>query len=387
VISPSPQLEPFRLHVAQAVLDDLDRRLAATRLPPATPDEPWRWGADLSYMRALLARWQAGFAWRDWEARLNSYPQYLAHIDRTDVHFLIERAPSPDALPIVLTHGWPGSVFELIDLVDPLAHPERHGGSAKDAFTVVLPSLPGFGFAPAPSSLLTPRDVASLWRRLMEDVLGFDRYVAHGGDTGATITSWMGFDRSSRLRAIHLNTAVLFAEWTLETQPPDQEEIAYLSSQQHRLSGEDAYQHVHAEKPATLGFALTDSPLGLAAWIAEKFHGWTAPGEATLNTIPVDHVLATVTSYWVGASQPIHWMYQSLRDLSGYRLPAGRRVDTPTGFCLFPKDIVVSPPRSWLERAYAVASLSVANTGGHFPGVESVKYLVDDIRNFFRAYR
>jgi microsomal epoxide hydrolase len=369
------------------VLDDLDRRLAFTRLPDPVPGEPWRWGADLAFMRALLAHWREGFDWRRWEGRLNAYPQYLARIDDDEIHFLIERGSGGAPLPIILTHGWPGSVFELVELIDPLAHPERYGGAADDAFTVVVPSLPGFGFSPAPSSLLKPQDVALLWRGLMEEVLGFDRYVAHGGDTGAAITSWMGLDHRRALPAIHLSNAVLFAGWTLEAHPAVGEEAAYLTQQQERLKGEDAYQHLHAEKPATLGFALADSPIGLAAWITEKFHGWTAPGDPTLTSIPLSHILANVMAYWLSRSQPVHWMYQSFRDLSGYALPPGRRVDTPTGFTLFPKDIVVPPPRSWLERAYNVAAVRVATNGGHFPGIESAALLCDELRGFFRRYR
>jgi microsomal epoxide hydrolase len=221
----------------------------------------------------------------------------------------------------------------------------------------------------------------------MREVLGFSHYVAHGGDTGATITSWMGLEADPAFPAIHLNTAVLFADWTLEDSPPDDEEKAYLQRQQTRMAGEDAYQAVHAEKPATLSFAMADSPVGLAAWIVEKFHGWTAPGAKTLSTIEADHMILNIMPYWLGRSHPVYWLYQSLRDLSGYRLPVGRRIETPAGFCLFPNDIVVPPPRRWLERAYNVASLTVASEGGHFPGMEKPDLLVRDIQDFFRSYR
>lgn len=382
-----PALAPFRLAVPETTLADLDRRLATTRWPAPAPGAPWRWGTDLDFMQSLVTHWRERFDWRHWEARLNAYPQYMAAMGDVDVHFIVEQGSGDNPLPLILTHGWPGSPFELIALIDPLAHPERYGGATADAFTVVVPSLPGFGLSPAPDTILGPRELASTWHCLMKDVLGFDRYVAHGGDTGATISSWMGLDHLPQLPAIHLNTPVVIADWTLESSPPDADEADFIERQRQRLSGEDAYQHLHAEKPATLSFALTDSPVGLAAWIAEKFHGWTAPGEQMLSTISLDHIIANVMVYWTGASAPVHWLYQSFRDMSGYRLPPGRRIDTPTGFCLFPNDIVVPPPRQWLERSYNVANVTLATQGGHFPGIESVELLTNDMRDFFRGHR
>jgi microsomal epoxide hydrolase len=381
------RLEPFRLTVPDSVLQDLHTRLRLARWPIDVPDEPWRWGTDAGFLRPLIDHWTNSFDWRAWEGRLNEFPQFIATIDALDVHVLIEQGSGDNPLPIILTHGWPGSVFELLPLVSQLAHPERYGGSTDDAFTVVVPSLPGFGLSRPPPVLLTPRALAATWHRLMREVLGFSRYVAHGGDTGATITSWMGLDTDPSFPAIHLNTAVLFADWTLANRPLDDQEKTHLARQQQRLAGEDAYQAVHAEKPATLSFSLSDSPLGLAAWIVEKFHGWTAPGARTLSIIDADHLILNIMPYWLGRSHPVHWLYQSLRDMSGYRLPGGRRIETPSGFCLFPNDIVVPPPLRWLERAYNVASLTVAAKGGHFPGLETPEFLTEDIRTFFKPYR
>lgn len=382
-----PALHPFQLNVPQEVLTDLQRRLDAVRWPRAAPGQPWQWGADLGFMQSLVTYWRNHFDWRHWEARLNAFPQFLARAGGLDVHVLVAEGAGPHPLPLILTHGWPGSIFELLELVEPLTHPERHGGSIDDAFTVVLPSLPGFGLSPPPHELISPQQIALAWHELMSDVLGFDRFVAHGGDTGATVVSWMGLDRKPSLSAIHLNTPVLFADWTLPAQAVDAEEAAYLERQRARLRGEDAYQHLHAEKPATLSFALADSPVGLAAWIAEKFHGWTSPGAPGLQAVRLDAILVNTMVYWCGASHPVHWQYQSLRDLTGYRLPAGRRVETPTGFCLFPRDIVVPPPRRWLERAYHVADITLAPEGGHFPALENVELLVQDLRAYFRRFR
>jgi microsomal epoxide hydrolase len=386
-VSSGEALQPFRLAVPDAVLADLEGRLANIRWPTPAPGPAWRWGTDQTYLRALIDHWRNRFNWRHWEARLNRHANHIATINGVDVHFLIEQGSGPAPLPIILSHGWPGSVFELIGLVEPLAHPERFGGDASDGFTVVVPSLPGFGFAPAPPRILSPQDVALLWHRLMGDVLGFPRYVAHGGDTGATVTSWMGMTRHPSLAAIHLSNAVLQPLGDLAAIPPDAEEAAFIERQTSRIRGEEAYQHLHAEKPETLAYALTDSPVALAAWIVEKMHGWTDRADAGLSAIGMDAILADVTAYWIGGSLPLHWMYQTLRDMSAYALAAGQRVETPTGFCLFPNDIALPPPRKWLDRAYNVASLFVADAGGHFPGLECPDLLATDIRTFFAAYR
>lgn len=381
------RLRPFRVQVDDEALADLDRRLAATRWPDPPPGPEWRWGTSLTVMQDIVAHWRTGFDWRTWEARLNAHEQYLARLAHGEVQVLVERGSGADPLPIVLTHGWPGSVFELIDLVEPLAHPERFGGSPDDGFTVVLPSLPGFGFSPAPDRVIGPRDVAGMWHELMTDLLGFPRYVAHGGDIGASVTSWLGLDHGHAIPAIHLNTATLQAMWTLADRPPDAEEQAWLERADIRRTGEKAYQNVHGEKPATLSFGISDSPVGLAAWIIEKFHGWTVPDAPGTPPLDRDHLIANVLTYWFGTCQPVHWMYQALLDMSGYRAPDGCRVDVPTGFCLFPDDIATPPPDAWLRRAYAVARVTRAPSGGHFPGIENGALLVDDIRGFFRAYR
>lgn len=380
-------MRSFRLETPEEDMRDLERRLAAIRWPRTSPGAAWQWGASASFMHQLVTHWQTGFDWGAWQDRLNAHEQFLVTISGTELHVVVEQGSGPDPLPLVLTHGWPGSVFELIDLIPRLAHPERFGGSVQDAFTVVVPSLPGFGFAPPPDHIMTPQEVAGLWHDLMTGPLNFDRYVAHGGDTGATVTSWMGLTRQDCLPAIHMNTPVLHSEMDGNEAPLDTDEIDFLTRQQVRIAGEDAYQHIHAEKPDTLAFSLADSPVGLAAWMVEKFHGWTEPDSPMLTAIGMDHILANVMAFWVGRSHPVHWMYQSLRDLSGYKLPAGQRVETPTGFCLFPNDIVVPPPRRWLERAYHVTHLTVASSGGHFPGIEQPDYLANDIRNFFQSYR
>ncbi len=379
---------PFRVPVDEAAIADLHRRLDAVRWPEVQPPgAAWQWGTDADALKGLVHHWRERFEWRAWADRLNIYRQEMVRLAHGDIHVLIEPGSGRNPLPLILSHGWPGSVFELIDLVEPLAHPERFGGDAEDGFTIVLPSLPGFCFSPPPDRLIGPRETAAMWHALMTDVLGFERYGAHGGDIGSAITAWLAFDHPEPLVAIHMNNAVMRAGGTRKAKPLTPEEQAFVELQLRRLEGERAYQNVHGEKPVTIAYAFADSPVALAAWVLEKMHGWTTPAAPGLPPLDIDHMLADISAYWFGHCSPASWMYQALLDGSGYALPPGSRISVPSGFCLFPNDIASPPPRVWLERTFAVAHMAVHETGGHFPGIEQPALLTDDIRGFFRAYR
>ena len=287
-------------------------------------------------------------------------------------------------MPLVLTHGWPGSPVELFDLIAPLAHPERYGGSVEDAFTVVVPSLPGCGFSDAPPAPVSPREVGRWWAWMMREVFGFDRYIAHGGDWGAVIASWMGVDRPEGLAGVHLNTAVLQPVSSFDGDPPSAEESAHMQRVATRLAGETAYQQAHGFKPLSLSYAMTDSPAGLAAWILEKFHDWTIKGDPADPPFDIDHLITNIMFYWLGDNQAASWMYRYLVDMTGFVLGPGERCSVPTGFCLYPDDIAVPPPDSLLRRAHEVVHVTRAPAGGHFPGIEHPDLLAADIRQFRR---
>jgi len=377
--------EAFRIAVPEAALTDLKERLARTRWPTPAEGPDWALGTSTPYMKDVVAHWRDRYDWRAWEARLNGFEQYRVPLGGMQIHCLVERGSGPDPMPVVMSHGWPGSAIELIEMIEPLAHPERFGGKVEDAFTVVVPSLPGCGFTTAPKGPISPREVGKLWGELMRDAFGFERYIAHGGDWGAVINSWMGVDRPPGLIGLHLNTAVLQAAWTFETQPLTPEEQAHAERMAARQVGETAYQIVHATRPLSLAYGITDSPAGLAAWILEKFQAWTVPrGSDAPPPFDLDHMISNVMFYWLGDAQAVSWMYKYLVDRSGFVLPAGARVTTPTGFCLFPNDIAVPPPDAWLKRAYDVVQVTRAPAGGHFPGVEHPQVLVDDLRAFRR---
>lgn len=379
--------EPFRIEVPEHVLADLKERLARTRWPIEARAAPWRWGTSLDYLRAVVDRWRDGYDWRRWEAALNRWPQYRATIGGRKVHFVLEPGSGPRPLPLLITHGWPGSFAEFLDVIGPLAHPERHGGDASDAFTVVAPSIPGYAFSDPPDAPITPRDVAGLWRELMVGVVGCDTWVAQGGDWGAVITSWLALDHPGHVRAIHLNMPGLRPWIGPGSTPVDAEEAAWIAGARRRLAREGAYQRIQGTKPQTLAYALTDSPVGLAAWILEKFQGWTAPGVAAAPPFDTDWLITNVMLYWLGGMNAAMWLYCSLVDGTAAALGPGQRVETPTGLLLFPDDLVAPPPARWIERAYHVVHRRDADAGGHFAALENGAALVDDVRAFFRRFR
>ena len=380
--------EPFRLEVPDTVLRDLAARLALARFPETEPDgPPWRYGVPREYLRDVVDYWQTGYDWRTWEARLNRFPQYRVPIGGGRVHFVLECGSGERPFPLVLTHGWPGSFAEFIDVIEPLAHPERFGGDVADAFTVVVPSLPGYGWSDAPPAPIHPREVAERWRVLMADVLGFRRYGAQGGDWGSAVTSWLALDPPPELAAIHLNMVSLRPVIDDTTPPLDEAERRWLAQSKARREGELGYQQIQGTKPQTLAYGLTDSPIGLAAWILEKFHGWTIQGRDAPPPFDPNHLLTNVMLYWLTGINAANWMYCSTVAGTSGALGRGERVEVPTGVMLFTDDLAVPPPSRWIERAYNLVHRTDAATGGHFAAMQCGGALVEDIRAFFRPYR
>jgi pimeloyl-ACP methyl ester carboxylesterase len=379
--------QPFLIAVPDDALLDLRERLARTRWPNEPRGPAWSYGTSLAYMREVADYWSSRYDWRRAEVELNSHTHYKANIDGKQVHFLVEIGSGPAPMPLLLTHGWPGSIVEFLDIIDPLAHPELHGGKLEDAFTVIAPSLPGYGFSDPPDAPISPRDIGHIWHKLMSQVLGATRYVAQGGDWGAVVTSWLALDHPGALAAIHLNMVGLRPALGAGAPPPTPEEQAYFTAAQRRREREIAYQQIQGTKPQTLSYGLTDSPIGLAAWILEKFHGWTIPGQGAPPPFAIDRLLTNVMLYWLAGINGANWLYCSIVDGTAAALKPGERVAVPTGLCLFPNDLLMPPPRSWVERAYNVAQYRVAPSGGHFPALENGPLLIQDMRCFFAQYR
>lgn len=386
-INSNSTVKPFSIVIPDAELTDLDTRLKLTRYPLAPPGAGWRYGTDKTFMERLVKHWRDDYDWRGVEQRLNEFPQFLANIDGYDIHFIHVRGSGRDPLPLILTHGWPGSFVEFENVIEPLAHPERFGGNADDGFDVVVPSIPGYGWSSAPRDPITTRDIAPLWDKLMTNVLGYQRYVAQGGDWGSLIASWLGVDFSHHVQAIHINIMGLKPFTGEGCTPFDTDEKIWLAKARDRLRRESGYQAIQGTKPQTLAFGLSDSPVGLAAWIVEKFHGWS---ESPMDKPPftLDQLITNVMIYWLTNS--IHsstWLYTAARLSGGMALAKDEKVLAPTGFLACPHDLFPPPPDAWVKRTYNLAHRTNLPSGGHFIAYERGDDLVRDIRNFFRSYR
>jgi len=376
-------IRPFSIRASDRTLDDLRRRLTETRFPD-TLSEGWEDGASLPEMRELLAFWRDGFSWRREEEELNRLPQFLADVDGETVHFAHVRGRGPAPMPLVVTHGWPGSFVEMRKLIPLLADPGAHGGDPADAFDVVVPSLPGFGFSgrPAAPGMNTFR-IADLWSRLMEG-LGYARFGAQGGDFGASVSTGLALDHSARLTGIHLNYVPGSYAPDLSSGPPlTGEEEAFLAERARWIEEEGGYAHEQRTYPQTLAYALNDSPAGLAAWIVEKFRSWGDCAGDWRTRFTAEELLTNVTIYWltetIGSSMRLY-RETSRRPL---RFAEGRRVRTPTGIARFAKEAPF-PPRSWVERGYDVVRWTEFARGGHFAAMEEPELLARDIRAYFR---
>ncbi len=379
--------QPFRLHVDDAAIADLRDRLGRTRFPDQAPDAPWAYGTDISYQRVLVAYWRDKFDWRAWEARLNAFPQFKVPLYGIDLHYLHVPGVGPNPKPLLLLHGWPGSVFEFIDIIPRLTDPVRFGGRAEDAFTVIAPSLPGYGLSFVPNQKrFGIAQISDCFADLMTQVLGIKKFAAQGGDWGAFTCSSLGARHAEKLVGIHLNMLALRPDAPLPANPTP-EELRYAEEIRRWAKEETGYIQIQGTRPQTLAYALTDSPAGLAAWIAEKFHVWTDHAGDFETVVGRDHLLANISLYWfTGAIGSSFWPYHD-RLHGPWPIPDGRTVDVPTGYAAFPREIR-RPPRSIAEKIYTdIRQWTVMPKGGHFAAMEQPEALTRDVVDFFRPLR
>jgi microsomal epoxide hydrolase len=382
----SGQPEPFTLHVPDAAIADLRERLARTRFPDQAPGPSWAYGSDVAYMQELVDYWRSEFDWRAEEARLNAFPQYKTPLHGIDVHFLHVPGKGPDPMPLLLAHGWPGSVFEMTELIPRLTDPARFGADPADAFTVVAPSLPGYGLSFAPGQ---PRFALEAIADCLADlmgVLGYERFAAQGGDWGAFVASRLGFAHAERMIGIHITLLAIRRDPNMVADPT-REERRFLDELAVFLKEETGYQWIQGTRPQTLAFGLTDSPAGLAAWIVEKFRAWSDCGGDIESAFTKDQLLANISLYWfTGAIGASFWPYYA-RMHGSWPIPEGATVDVPTGYSQFPREIL-RPPRSLAERTYTdIRRWSVMPKGGHFSALEQPDALADEVRALFRPLR
>lgn len=382
-----PVPSPFTLRVDESVLADLRERLARTRWPDEPPGAPWASGSSVAYLQTLVEHWRSRFDWRAQEAALNRFRQFTVALGGAEVHFIHEPGRGPAPLPLLLSHGWPGSVFEFQRLIPMLTDPAAFGADPADAFTVVAPSLPGFTLSFRPGQ---PRfgveEMADVFAALMGDVLGYPRFAAQGGDWGAFVTSRLGYRYPERLVGIHLNLLAVRRDPRMLSDPTPEERL-FLDELNHFLKEEIGYQWIQGTKPQTLAFGLTDSPAGLAAWIVEKFRSWTDNDGDPASAVPLDSMLANITLYWVtGAIGSSFWPYYA-RMHREWPIPPGQTVDVPMGYAEFPREIL-HPPRSVAARLYSdIRRWTSHPRGGHFAALEQPEVLANEIREFFRPLR
>jgi pimeloyl-ACP methyl ester carboxylesterase len=381
---PSPAR--FTVNVPDAILVDLRQRLERARFPDEPPDAGWRYGTELGYLRSLVDYWRDRYDWRAAERELNRFRQFTVPLAGIDLHFIHEPGVGPAPMPLLLSHGWPGSVWEFHKLIPLLTDPARFGGDPGDAFTVVAPSLPGYGFsfrAGQPRFGIT--QIADAFATLMTEVLGYRRFAAQGGDWGGFITSRLGFAYPDRLAGIHVNLLAVRRD-PASIANPTEEERQYAGELQQWLREETGYQWIQGTKPQTLAYALTDSPVGLAAWIVEKFRSWSDCGGDVEHRFTKDELLTNIMIYWVtGAIGSSFWPYYA-RFHEPWPIPDGARIEVPTAYAAFPGEIV-RPPRSIAERTYAIRRWTEMPSGGHFAALEEPEALAADLRAFFRDLR
>lgn len=382
------QIEPFQIAIPDHDIDDLRQRIRASRWAPATPSPAWQQGADPAWLRELADYWATHFDWRAAERKLNQQPQFIADVDGQRVHFVHRRGNGLSPYPLVVTHGWPGSFFEFHLLLDQLCDPGSFGADPADAFDVVVPSLPGFAFSAAPAQGGTSSfQVADLWVSLMRG-LGYERFGAQGGDIGAGVSVALAARHPQAVEGIHLNFLPSSYEPAIGAaqQPLTIAEENFLREKAEWALLEGGYAHMHSTKPQTLAASLNDSPIGLAAWIAEKFRAWSDCDGEIERVFSKDDLLTNISLYWhtqtIGTSMQMYWENR----LQPMRFAGAPRVVPPVGFAHFPRELS-HPPRSWIERTFDVVQWTDMPGGGHFAAMEKPGLLATEIRRFFRPLR
>jgi len=389
-------MREFKIDVPQSQLDDLKRRLADTRWPGELPDVGWSRGAPLSYIKELAEYWRTSYDWRAAEAQINEFPQFITEIDGEQVHFLHVRSAEPNAMPLLLTHGWPGTFVEFLHVIDPLVNPTAHGAGPEDAFHVIVPTIPGFGFSgQAKTAGWKPERLALAWKELMRS-LGYTRYMAQGGDFGMLTSLRLGLADPEHVAGVHINTVVTLP-------PPDPAAMAALMAEMseadmaalqfagYLFQDGFGFMKIQATRPQTLSYGLTDSPVGQLAWIAEKFKEWTDSTDRPEDAVDRDHLLTNISVYWLtataGSSAQLYYDSEHLDEDFGRTWAGPWPLTMPVGAAVFPKD-VARPIRSWAENIFpSLSHWTEFDRGGHFPAMEQPKLLVNDVRAFARTLR
>ena len=379
-------LKTFKIDVCQRDLNFIYKKVSEYPWHEMPSDGGWQFGANIDVMKDLCKYWVEQFDWKRQEDKINSFDNFTAEVDGIEVHFIYERGSGSKPKPLIISHGWPGSIIEFIEIIDPLAHPERYGGNAEDAFDVIVPSLVGFGFSGKPPRPYGPRRMALIFNKLMTEVLGYKSYIAQGGDWGGTISTWLGYDYPKSCEGIHINImTVRHCDG-----PKGVEEQLWASKFEEDQMPENGYRIMQATKPQTLSYGMMDRPVGIAAWIIEKFYSWSDNKRGDIETVfSKDVLLSNIMIYIITKTfNTASWIYYGREEEGGRVLSKeGKRVEVPTACALFPAEMSSWPPRSYVDRVYNVRQWTEMPTGGHFAAMEQPKFLIEDLRNFVRSLK
>ena len=374
-------INPFKVKIPDEIIKNINSKVKNYSWHEMPDDGGWDYGTNLDYMKEFSKYWLENYNWRETEKKINRFKNFKCNIDNIDIHFIHEKGSGKNPRPLLLSHGWPGSIIEFLHIIEKLAHPEKFGGNEEDAFDVIVPSLPGFGFSSRPARPIGPRKMSSIFNKLMTDKLGYKKYIAQGGDFGGTICTWLAYDFPKNLIGIHINILI--------TRHPDGPQTSEEKEWQERFRRdqriEDGYRTQQATKPQTLSYAMMDSPVGVAAWIIEKMRGWSDIKNGDIESVySKDILLSNIMVYLVTKTfNTASWIYYGRREEGGRFLPKDHLpLKVPTAIAKFPKEYLEWAPRSYVERIYNVKQWTEMPAGGHFAALEQPDLLIKDIRKF-----
>ena len=379
-------IKPFKIDIPDKVLEEVRLKVKNYPWHEMPDDGGWEYGTNLEYMKEISKYWVKDFNWRKHESELNNFSNYTTSVDEIDIHFIHEKGSGSKATPLLLMHGWPGSVLEFLHIIKILAHPEKFGGKEEDAFDVIAPSLPGFGFSGRSSRPIGPRKIADIFNKLMVENLDYTNYLAQGGDWGATIANWMGYDHSKNCTAIHINCLTM----RHPAGPQSKEEEEWQNNFDKDQVMQDGYRTQQATKPQTLSYSMMDSPVGIAAWIIEKMYFWSDLKDGNIESVySKDTLLANIMLYIVtNTFNTASWIYYGRREEGGRFFPKDfTKINVPTGIAVFPAEMSTWPPRSYVDRIFNVKQWTVMKSGGHFAAMEQPQLLINDIVKFAKIIR
>jgi pimeloyl-ACP methyl ester carboxylesterase len=379
-------IKPFKLNIPDKALQEIYTKVKNYPWHEMPDDGGWKYGSNLEYMKEISSYWIKDFDWRKHEAEINKFSNFTTVVDDIEMHFIHEKGSGSNPTPLLLMHGWPGSVVEFLNIIENLAHPEKFGGNIEDAFDVIVPSLPGFGFSGRPSKPIGPRKMANTLNKLMTENLGYKNYLAQGGDWGATIANWIGYDHSKSCKAIHINC--------LTMRHPDGPQSKQEEEWQQRFNKDqvmqDGYRTQQATKPQTLSYGMMDSPVGIAAWIIEKMYSWSDLKDGDIESAySKDTLLANIMVYIVTKTfNTASWIYYGRREEGGRFFPKDfKKIKIPTAAAIFPAEMSEWPPRSYVDRMFNITQWTEMPRGGHFAALEEPELLVNDLVKFSRSVR